>query len=188
MRKIQKIFLPATATALIAGQTGCDKDELNGTELTLTERLVGEWKITEADGDIEDLFFDPEDDYNYEIHLEFHLEGDFEFSSVEENNFKYVTLGDWEWANSDKNEIEVSFNESDAEMYLTIDTFEGDEITGEMEFEYDEDKYDGDVVLERVYIDNSALLSKSGQIKNAATDSKSFNRFRDFIKNNGTKE
>lgn len=169
---MRKLILPVTATALVFGQTSC-KDEL-----TLTERLVGEWNIDEAYGDIKDFL-----DESYEIHLEFHMDGDFEFSMID-NDYKYTYLGDWEWANTNMDEVEMSVNDMD--INLKIDTFEGDVITGEMEFSYDGDSYDGNVALERVYIDNNDLIKKTVPVDSEAINSKPNNKLRDFMKRNSS--
>lgn len=176
MKQLKRIILPVTASALFFGQSACEK------ELTLTERLVGEWNIADADGDIEDILDD-----DYEIHLEFHLEGDFEFSMLEDG-YKYSYLGEWEWANTEMTEIEMSIDESGMDINLKIDTFEGDVINGLLEFEYEGDSYDGDVVLERVYIDNKDLIEKSVSLDNEAISLKQQSKLRNFIKRNIKKE
>ncbi|MFC2121337.1 hypothetical protein ACFLTI_07080 [Bacteroidota bacterium] len=146
MKSIKKLILPVTATAVAFGMTNCDKDE------ETIDKLIGQWEITDVDGDLEDTFLF--DDNDYEINLEFHMNGDAEFCSLYEDYYKYCGLGEWEWADSKKTEIEMEFLDGEIEIFFEIDIFEGDEITGEMTFDYDGESYRGDVVLERVYEDD----------------------------------
>lgn len=147
MKNLKKFILPAAATALVFSQSSCKKDD----PTTPTEDLTGQWELTDFDGDLEDMF-----DNDYDLNLEFHLEGDAEFCMVE-SKYKFCYMGDWEWNNTEMTEIYMDLG--DVEITVTIDTFEGDVINGEMTFEYDGEKYKGDVTLERVYIDKSALVS-----------------------------
>ena len=145
MKRIKKFILPATATAVAFGMASCDKEE------DIIDKLVGQWEITEADGDIEDFYLF--DDGAYEINLEFHMNGDAEFCGIIEDFYKYCGLGDWEWADSEKTEIEIDFDEMGLGFLIEIDVFEGDEITGEMTIEYYGESLKGNIVMERVYID-----------------------------------
>ncbi|MFC2121335.1 hypothetical protein ACFLTI_07070 [Bacteroidota bacterium] len=145
MKSIKKLILPVTATAVAFGMTNCDKDE------DTIDKLVGQWEITDVEGELKDLFFF--DDNDYEINLEFHMNGDAEFCSLYEDYYKSCGLGEWEWADPKKTEIEMEFMDGEIEIIIEIDDFDGDEIIGEMKFDYDGDIYSGDVVLERVYPD-----------------------------------
>ncbi|MFC2117602.1 hypothetical protein ACFLSY_03035 [Bacteroidota bacterium] len=145
MKSIKKLILPVTATAVAFGMTNCDKDK------DTIDKLVGQWEITDAEGQLKDLYFF--DDNDYEINLEFHVNGDAEFCMLEEEFFKYCGLGEWEYADPKKTEIEMEYMDGEIKILFEIDVFEGDEITGEMTFEYDGESYIGDVVLERVYQD-----------------------------------
>jgi hypothetical protein len=152
MKNLNKFILPVTATALTFGVTNCKS---GGGDTT--DKLVGQWEITDSDGDIADLF---ENDYDYVMNLEFHLEGDFEYCSVGES-FKYCVIGEWEWESSKNEQLNMTIESEDGDGIITIviDSFDGDVIEGEMTLENsDGEEYSGDVTLERVYVDKSALV------------------------------
>jgi hypothetical protein len=147
MKNLNRIILPVAATALVFGVTNCKKSE--------TDKLVGQWEITEVDGDLEDML-----DSDYAVNLEFHLEGDAEFCMLADA-YKICFMGDWEWEGSGNDKLTMNFESQDGEnetMTINIDSFKDDEITGEMTLENaDGEEYVGDVTLERVYVDKSAL-------------------------------
>ena len=151
MKKLKKIVLPMAATALVFSQTGCKEKE------TPTDQLTGQWEISDMDGDLEDWFDD-----DYDVNLEFHMNGDAEFCGID-SPYKYCYLGDWEWNDTEMKEIYMDLDE--LEITITIDSFDGDEITGEMVLEYDGEKYKGDITMERVYIDKSAMVDKEISVK-----------------------
>lgn len=159
MKKFRKYVLPITTAAIAIGVTGCNDDE---DQESSVDKLIGQWEITDADGDISDLA-----DNDYTVNFEFQLDGDVEICFITEDE-KYSYHGDWEWSNSKHTEIEMKFSNDDLSVTLSIDTFEGDEITGEMTFEYDgEDSLSGDVTLERIDDDKKSTKStKIGNIEN----------------------
>lgn len=151
MKNIKRVILPLAATTLVFGNIAC-------TKVANTKNLVGQWEATDMDGDLEDLFEDDNSSHNYKLNIEFHLEGDAEFCIIEGNEYKYCNIGEWEWSDDKKKELELDFGEM--EIMLTIDTFDGDEFTGEMTMEFDDYSYEGDIEFERVYEDKSVMEDK----------------------------
>lgn len=149
MKKITKIILPATATALLLSQMSCEKEDM-------TDKLIGQWEFDEMDGDLEEML-----DADYEMNLEFHMDGDAEFCMIEDE-YKYCIIGDWEWDDETMTELTIDFGE--VEFKLRVDAIEGDVLTGELTIDAYDTPYGGDVVMERVYVDKSALMDK--ELKN----------------------
>jgi hypothetical protein len=150
MKNLNKFILPVTATALVFGITNCKKSDT-------TDKLIGQWEITDSDGDLSDMV---DSEYDYAMNLEFHLEGDFEYCKLEES-YKSCYIGDWEWENSKKDQVNMTIETEDGDGLLTlvIDSFDDDVIEGELTLENsDGDELVGDVTLERVYVDKSALV------------------------------
>lgn len=154
MKDFKKMILPTAAVALAFGTSNCESAEDKS-----NDKLVGQWEITDADGDIEDIVNrDPDSDYA--INLEFHLAGDAEFCWAASTS-KSCYIGEWEWTDTKYKQLEIAIesDDEDLEISLDIDSFEGDKITGEMTVSSDGEEYTGDVTLERVYTDKSALKS-----------------------------
>jgi hypothetical protein len=155
MKKIKQVILPA-ATALVFGTSGCgSKDEQSAKEQA-NDKLIGQWEITDADGDLSYLLISS----YYKFNLEFHLAGDAEFCLLENSeSYKSCNIGEWDWTNSDYTMLEMEVGTIG--ISLDIDSFDGDLITGEMTLtaSYDTSSYEytGSVTLERVYVDKSAL-------------------------------
>ncbi|MBN1769340.1 MAG: hypothetical protein JXR50_01655 [Prolixibacteraceae bacterium] len=151
MKKIKKILLPTAASALVFGSYSCDKEDEMTKEENALDKLIGQWEMVDADGDIEFDF-----DYDYRINFEFHMDGDFEFCYID-TRYKYCYIGDWNWENTNFDEVEVDIGF--VEFNLDFETIENDVITGEMSWREDGYDYSGDITLERVYVDKSALIT-----------------------------
>lgn len=151
MRNFKNLLLPTATSALIFGAYSCDKEDEMTREENAFDKLVGQWEMVDADGDINFDF-----DYDYRINFEFHMDGDFEFCYLD-NKYKYCYLGDWNWKGVDFSEIEFDIDEID--VNIKFNTFENDLITGEMTWSDDGYSYSGDITLERVYVDKSALVT-----------------------------
>lgn len=157
MKDFKKFILPTATAALAFGTTNCESKEEKS-----NDKLVGQWEITEGDGDMADLV---NSEYDYTINLEFHLAGDAEFCQTTTKH-KVCQIGEWEWTDNKFTQLEMKIgdDEGNATIALAIDSFEGDKITGTMAISAEGEKYNGDVTLERVYTDKSAL--KSAEIEN----------------------
>ncbi|MDA3817765.1 MAG: hypothetical protein PF486_10345 [Prolixibacteraceae bacterium] len=151
MRKFKKLLWPSAASALILGSYSCDKDDEMTHEENTLDKLIGQWEMVDADGDIYIDF-----DYDYKINFEFHMDGDFEFCYID-TRYKYCYLGDWNWEGTNLDEVEVDIGFAD--FNLDFETIEDDVITGEMSWRKDGLEYSGDITLERVYVDKSALVT-----------------------------
>lgn len=161
MKDFKKYVLPVTVTAITVGTSSCEKNEP-----TVTDKLVGQWEITNADGDLSNILEE------YALNMEFHLSGDAEFCQINKN-YKTCYIGDWEWKNKTNTSLGVVIDsDEDKEVAITleIDSFKGDEINGEMTFKYDNEELKGDVTLERVYTDKSGQLNP--QESNSAQNGK----------------
>ena len=145
--QFKKLIWPATASIVAIAPLGCNKDDDNSP--SDKDLLIGEWKVVEYDGTLDELFDDLMED-NYEIHIEFHPNGDWEFC-YQDNAYKYCYLDQWDWVGQGNDEVEVNGPEID--MNMVISSVNNDELEGEMTFEMDDGQYtySGDVVLERVY-------------------------------------
>jgi hypothetical protein len=140
-KKLQNNILPLAAVAMVFGTASCTSIE---------SKIVGEWYLDDADGDLFDALTDDDD---YRVHFEFHPGGDFEFQRIVDRSYKYCYLGEWEYDKDDK-EIKIEFGKNDfmdCEIEITIDEIDGDDMEGEMIFDYDGDDYKGDFEFERVY-------------------------------------
>ena len=139
MVKISNKTLLAGGLAAAVGLTGCGKYE-DGPAfslLTKTQRLTGDWEMTKwvPDGESDmigngrqiDIEFDKDGDFDIEMEVTYTYYG----SSYSET---YSESGNWEFS-SDKEKIELDFEDSNAKWdieitRLTNKEFEG-EITGE---------------------------------------------------------
>lgn len=179
MKDFKKLILPAAATAIAFGTSNCEDIGGKDKEENANDKLVGQWEITDADGDMEDLI---DNDYDYIINLEFHLAGDAEFCMLSDD-YKYCSIGEWEWTDTKHKQLEIAIesDDEDIEISLDIDSFEGDKITGEMTFSSDGYEYTGDVTLERVYSDKSAALKSTG-IENTGLNSNKLKGLKSMFK------
>jgi hypothetical protein len=168
MKNLKKYVLPITATAIAFGTSNC-----KGTEdtPTTTDRLTGQWEVTEADGDLSEMLSE-----DYALNLEFHMDGDAEWCQLTES-VKACIIGEWDWTDKKETELEMTIEgeELDVTISIAMDTFEGDKITGEMTVDSGDYKYKGDVTLERVYDDQkSATISSDVKYVKNSSELKGF--------------
>jgi PKD repeat protein len=142
-------------TLEVTNKKGSTTSDFDIEVLSLTDNLVGQWALTEAGGDLEDMFATD----GYSLNLEFHREGESEFCMLAEE-YKVCFMGDWEWEGESYDQVNLSFGMTDSNTDITvaIDEFEGDMISGEMTIDSDGYSYSGEVTLERVFIDKSKLI------------------------------
>lgn len=173
MKDLKKFILPTAAAALAFGTSNCESKEEKS-----NDKLVGQWEITEGDGDMADII---NNEYDYAINLEFHLAGDAEFCQTAAK-YKMCHIGEWEWTDNKYKQLEmvIKDDEDDITIGLAIDSFEGDKITGEITFSAEGEEYNGDVTLERVYTDKSAL--KSAGIENTGLNGNKLNSLKSVFK------
>ncbi len=131
--KPQKVLVPALGLALALQGASCKKDE------SKTDLLVGEWELVEIDGN---------DPGNFGLKLRFDEDKDFRVCS-EYSGYSECYHGTWDWANSQKDEVEMEYEDDfgdDYHLHFSIDKLTKDELEGELES--DGDTYD--VVFEKI--------------------------------------
>jgi hypothetical protein len=129
----RKVIAPALGLTLVLQAGACKKDKDNQDDL-----LVGEWELVEVDGD------KPDD----EITFRFDADKDFRFC-YDDGVDKYCYNGEWDWTDSDKDEVEMHWEDEFGDDYhanLKIDKLTKDVLEGE--FESDGDSYD--IVLKKI--------------------------------------
>jgi hypothetical protein len=142
----KKYLLPILTSSLIFTTTNCKK--IN--EDRETALLLGDWKITDVGGDLADA--DVFSDDSYDVVFEFKASGDFHFEMIEDDSYLYGVVGVWKWSDNSFTQVEMNFSGEDTnvKMTLSIDLLDGDNITGDLEYGYDSDKYNGSVELEKI--------------------------------------
>jgi len=118
--KAKNAIIPVIGLALTLTAGGCKKDKDSNTDL-----LVGEWEVVKKDG------VAIPNGYTYT--WEFQKDNDFSYCGGN-SGFTYCINGEWDWANSDEDEVELTWDDS-GDTYTAsfqIDDISKDKLNGKV--------------------------------------------------------
>ncbi len=138
MVKISNKVLLAGGLATAVALTGCKKyeDGPGFSLLTKTQRLTGDWEVTKWIPDGEGNYIDGYDGVDFDIEIEFDKDGDFDMRNITtytgySGMYTANVSGEWEFS-SDKEEIELDFEDSTPNWEIEITRLTNEEFEGEV--------------------------------------------------------
>ena len=108
-KKVRNAVMPMVAIASLMVIDGCNKDEVVP-EKDRTDLLVGDWKVSEIDGEPTDALFEYG---SFSITLDFKASGDMDFCTeigFLAFNYEYCYDGKWTWADAEKSKLGLTLD------------------------------------------------------------------------------